>query len=194
MKIKRTDQVRITDEPVRPILKTKRLLFRQFTLDDVDRLHQIYSQPEMMRYIGDGSVPTYEQTKDWVQRQMDTYDQNQRDLWATVEKKSGSFIGRCGLISWEIESVKELEVGYLIDRNYWGEGFGTEAAQGIRDFAFQTYDISQLISLVQYSNQASRRVAEKNGMHLWKIIPFHGVSNVCVYRIQRKEWEKIIRL
>lgn len=175
-----------------PVLETKRLLFHKFNLDDVERLYQIYSQPEMMRYIGDGSVPTYEQTKDWVQRQMATYDLNKRDLWATVEKKSGTLIGRCGLVTWEIEGVTELEVGYLIDRNYWGEGLGTEAAQGIRDFAFQTYDVSQLISLVQYSNRASRRVAKKNGMHLWKIITFHEIPNVCVYRIQRKEWEKII--
>ncbi|GAA5345400.1 ribosomal-protein-alanine N-acetyltransferase [Planifilum fimeticola] len=174
------------------VLETDRLILRHFVMGDLDDLYRIYTQPGTMRYIGSGRVPGYAEVKDWLHRHVyEVIPSRGHGLYATVHRESGRLIGRCGLVTQEVDGVEELEVGYLIDRNYRGQGLATEAARALRDFAFRTKPVDRVISLIQSPNLPSRRVAEKNGMHLWKTTEFRGVSDVCVYRISRKEWEKL---
>jgi ribosomal-protein-alanine N-acetyltransferase len=58
------------------------------------------------------------------------------------------------------------ELGYDFRSHYWNQGYATEAAAAVRDYAFQTLQIPRLISLIRVGNSASRRVAEKIGMQL----------------------------
>ncbi len=85
-------------------------------------------------------------------------------LWATIFKETGAFIGRCGLLPWTIDGREEVEVAYLLDKAYWGQGLATEAAGAIADYAHNTLGLKRLICLIDEGNIASRRVAEKIGM------------------------------
>lgn len=85
-------------------------------------------------------------------------------LWATIHRQTGHFIGRCGLLPWTLDGVPEVEVAYLIDKAYWNQGLGTEAARGVRDYAHQTLGLTRLVCLIDEDNRASIRVAEKIGM------------------------------
>lgn len=175
-------------------METDRLILRHFAMDDLDDLYRIYAQPGTMRYIGSGQMPDYSKVKDWLHRHIcEVVPSRGYGLYATVHKESGRLIGRCGLITQEVDGVEELEVGYLIDRDYRGRGLATEAARALRDFAFRREPVDRVVSLIQSPNLASRRVAEKNGMHLWKKTEFRGISDVCVYRITREEWDEIVR-
>lgn len=87
-------------------------------------------------------------------------------LWATIHKATEQFIGRCGLIPWTLEGQKEVEVAYLLDKAYWGQGLATEVAEAIRDYGFTQLGLSRLICLIDPGHYASRRVAEKIGMTL----------------------------
>jgi len=66
----------------------------------------------------------------------------------------------------EVDGVEEVEIGYHIRRDLWGQGLATEAAQACRDYGFSQLGFDKLISLINPANIASRRVAEKNGMRL----------------------------
>ena len=59
-----------------------------------------------------------------------------------------------------------MEIAYLIDKAFWGQGLATEAAAGILDYAFEKLNLSRLICLIDPENIASRRVAEKISMTL----------------------------
>ena len=85
-----------------------------------------------------------------------------------LHKDTGQFIGRCGLLPWKIDGRAEVEVAYLIDRRYWGQGLGTEAAQGILDYGFEKLNLPRLICLIDAENLASIRVAQKIGMDFEK--------------------------
>jgi RimJ/RimL family protein N-acetyltransferase len=89
-------------------------------------------------------------------------------LWALVLKENGEVIGDCGLVVQQIEGVGEVEIGYHVRRDLWGQGFATEAAQACREYGFHQLGRDRLISLIHPANRASRRVAEKNGMTLTK--------------------------
>ena len=68
------------------------------------------------------------------------------------------------MLPWEIDGVTEVEVAYLLAKEYWGQGLGTEAAQGILDYGFENLNLSRMICLIVKENSASINVAEKIGM------------------------------
>src|SRR6185503_8982899 len=89
-------------------------------------------------------------------------------LWATLHKETNQFIGRCGLLPWTIEQRPEVEVAYLLAREYWRQGLGTEAARAIAQYAFEQLNLSRLICMIYPDNHASVGVARSIGMTLEK--------------------------
>ena len=148
------------------ILETPRLLLRHLVMDDLDALFALYSDPEIRRYFPDG-VKNYEDTREELEWFLNGHPEHPRlGLWATVHKETGKFIGRCGLLPWEIDSRLEIEVAYLLDKKFWHQGLATEAAIGILAYAFDTLNLSRIICLMHPDNMASQRVAQRVGMIL----------------------------
>ena len=118
------------------VLETDRLILRHLEWSDLDALHAIMSDADVMRYVGNGSPKTRRQTERllgfWINDNERGWDDDtlrrlpqlrravERDahfsVWATVEKRTNRLIGRCGLLAWDLEGRKEVEVGYLIAR------------------------------------------------------------------------------
>ena len=174
-------------DPSGTVIETERLVLRLLTMSDLDALAVLYSDPEVRRHFPDG-VRTHEETRDELQWIIDVYYARYGyGLWATVLKETGAFIGRCGLLPWEIEGKTEVEVAYLLDKTYWRRGLATEAAAAIVDYAFATLPVERLICMVDPENAASRGVAAKVGMTmLWEdYVDEYGPAHV--YAIQRSE-------
>lgn len=164
--------------------QAERLLFRPLTMDDLDPLAALYADPDVMRYVGAGSARTREETREKLKELIDAEARQGFGVWATIERQTGAFIGRCGLKAWDIEGQRELEVLYLLGRSYWGRGLATEAVIAIRDFAHQVLRQRRLIALIHSANHASRRVAEKAGFRHEREVSFLGhrvamFSHVC---------------
>ena len=146
------------------ILETHRLILRRLLPDDLDSLFALYSDPEIRRYFPEGTL-TYEETKEELEWFLNGHPSHpQLGLWATLHKETNQFIGRCGLLPWTIEQRQEVEVAYLLAKEYWGQGLGTEAAKAIANYGFEQLHLSRLICLIDPENQASRKVATKIGM------------------------------
>ena len=143
------------------ILETPRLLLRHLTLEDLPPLFELYRDPEMREYFPDGTL-TLEETKleiEWFQSGHPNHPE--LGLWATIERSTGEFLGRCGLLPWEIDCIPEVELAFMIDKTRWGEGFASEAAIAIVSYAREVVRLKRLICLITPGNSASVRVAEK---------------------------------
>ena len=150
------------------ILETKRMWFRRLIPDDLEALYALYSDQETRQYFPDGTL-TYEETKEELEWFLNGHPKHpELGLWATILKENNAFIGRCGLLPWTLEGRDEVEVAYLIDKRYWRQGLGTEAALGVRDYGFERLNLSRLICMVDPGNEASAKVACNLGMSLEK--------------------------
>jgi RimJ/RimL family protein N-acetyltransferase len=146
------------------ILETPRLLIRHLVPGDLDALFALYRDPDVRRYFPDGAR-TLDQTReelDWFLNGHPKFPE--LGLWATVEKRGGAFLGRCGLLPWEIDGRDEVELAFLIGKTRWSEGFATEASHAIIEHARVALHIQRLICLIMPGNTASIRVAQKVGM------------------------------
>lgn len=148
------------------ILETKRLILRHLEVGDLDALYRLYSDPQIRAHFPDGTR-TLGETKEELEWFLGgDHTQPELGLWATVERNTGAFLGRCGLLPWTIDGQAEVELAYLIDKFRWGEGLATEAARGIIQYARTELHLSRLICLIMPGNAASVAVATRVGMAL----------------------------
>jgi RimJ/RimL family protein N-acetyltransferase len=145
-------------------LETTRLLLRPMQLSDADALLHVFADPQVMAAF---SEPPFDRTRmlSWVNRNLEHQAEHGYGLFAVVLKSTATVIGDCGLEVMTVEGERVAELGYDFRSDHWNQGFATEAARAVRDFAFQTLRLPGLISLIRVGNHASRRVAEKIGMH-----------------------------
>ena len=150
------------------ILETPRLVLRHQVLADLDDLWELYQNPNITKYIPD-APRSREEAQEELEWHMHGHPRHpELGLWATIHKETGKFIGRCGLLPWEIDGQSEVEVAYTLAKEYQGQGLGSEAALAILNYGFDTLKLSRLICLVDPENIPSQRVAEKMGMRFEK--------------------------
>ena len=164
------------------VLETERLRLREMTWGDADNLLGIFADPEAMRHYP--STKARRETEAWIAWNVRGYREHGIGLWIAEFKDTGLFAGQCGLVAQEVEGRREVEIGYLFLRRHWGQGLATEAARACRDYGFERLGRSRLISIITPANRASRRVAEKTGLHLEKEVEWRGLR-ACVYAIER---------
>jgi len=146
-------------------LETKRLTLRPMLESDFEALHLIFTDPKVMACFG-VDLFTREQMRHWLQRNLDHQREFGYGLFSVVLKETGDLIGDCGLEQMDVNGVQVAELGYDFCSEFWNQGYATEAATAVKDYAFNVLKLPMLISLIRVGNLASKRVAEKVGMTL----------------------------
>lgn len=165
--------------------ETLRLQLRRFTESDLDNLYSIYSNPEVMRYVGKG-VLTRQETDTRIERMAQHWQQHGFGMWAVIEKVSQRLIGRCGLIY--LDGTPEVELGYVLDKPYWNQGLATEASLACLKFGFEQIGLERIVAIAHPQNIASQRVMQKVGMEYEKDAYYYD-TNVVYYVLSRQNWQ-----
>lgn len=144
-----------------PILTTtERLLIRPFGQADSEAMHRVFSDPEVMRHVPGGACDRERS----LARLGSLIDHQQRygfSKWAVIEKATGGLIGDCGLQF--LDGGPDIELGFHLGREYWGQGYATEAAAACLAWA-RAERPERVVAIVDPANQASIRVLSKIGM------------------------------
>ncbi len=172
-----------------PALETSRLQLRPMKISDVDELVQVFADPKVMASF-DSSFFDRKQIEQWVERSIAHQNKYGYGLFSVILKSNGLLIGDCGLERMEIEGVKEVELGYELRSDYWKQGYATEAAIAVRDYAFHQLHLPRLTSLVRVGNVTAKRVSEKIGMTFMTEIT-HNNHHYWQYSIKRKKGEDL---
>ncbi|WP_100488322.1 GNAT family N-acetyltransferase [Sporolactobacillus pectinivorans] len=148
-------------------LTSERLHFRQYNDNDLDFLLSLLSDPQEVRFIGSGKTHNREGAKQFLNWIYGSYKINPDfGLMVLTRKKDNVKIGHAGLVPQVINGVKEIEIGYWIARNYWHNGYATEAAKALLDYGKSNCGMRRFIALIQNGNIASQKVAKNIGMEL----------------------------
>ena len=174
------------DRPVNE-LQTARLLLRPWRAEDLDPYARMCADSDVMRYMP--KTMTREESSQQVRGFISHWEERGFGLWAVEEKASGAFIGRIGLMvhdDWP-EGEHNTEVGWMLDRPYWGRGLATEGALASIGYGFEELGLERIISITLPENAASRRVMGKAGLTYrgstrWKD------HDVVWYAADRREW------
>jgi ribosomal-protein-alanine N-acetyltransferase len=141
-----------------------RLLLRDFTPDDLAALLALEAEPALHQYRG-GGQPTEEEVHALFQRTQDWQTFDQRPVYALAIALRGD--GRLiGVVSLTItnQELGQAELGYRLSSRYWGQGYATEAAQGLAGFGFSSLGLHRIFAMCHPDNAGSQRVMQKAGM------------------------------
>ena len=156
-----------------PQIETQRLVLRSMRQSDFDALYLIFTDANVMAAF-DHPLFTPEQMQRWLQRNLDHQNEYGYGLFSIILKETGELIGDCGLE--QMEDMNAAELGYDFRSQFWNQGYATESAIAVRDYAFQVLQLPHLISLIRVGNLASKRVAEKVGMTLAEEFTRYGIQ------------------
>ncbi len=142
-----------------PTLRTERLTLRAFRADDINALAAMQANPEVRRFLGDGSILDRTQAWSLMERMLGQWALRGYGMLAV--ESEGSFAGWAGVL--HPPEWPEPELGYSLDQPFWGRGIATEAARAARGWAFASLDVDRLASFIRPGNARSIRVAKKLG-------------------------------
>jgi [ribosomal protein S5]-alanine N-acetyltransferase len=167
-------------------IESERLILRRIEPKDFDFFARIHADPIVARYLGNGIPRSIEETRILLERYYETYKSLELGPLAVLRKSDGALIGRCGLSDMALEVnpssgelprvwyeraqipsdanvVFEQELGYTFDRNYWGQGYASEAAARVFEYASSTMQFRRIVSVIHPDNVASIKIAKKCG-------------------------------
>lgn len=157
-----------------PVIKTPRLKLRPFSLDDAEDLHQILYTPGVLQYYPSSDPPDLDRVQKLVQRQIEHWKEHDFGWWAVEPLSDHGLIGWSGLQY--LPETDEIEIGYLLSKDFWGKGLATESARAGIDYGFDQLGIAEIIGIVHPDHIASQRVLEKIGLKFQERSVYFGMD------------------
>jgi ribosomal-protein-alanine N-acetyltransferase len=171
---------------VMAIIETARLTLRPFQEGDVNRMAELFANPDFMRFSL-GVFTKREQTAAFIEKVIGWDRGGIPSQFAVVPHGEQELVGYCGFFHHPEHGIEDIEIGYRLHPGFWNRGLITEGARAVRDYGFRDLNLSRVISLIHPENVPSRRVAEKNGMTVEKEIIFRGFRTL-VFAITQEQW------
>ncbi len=167
------------------IVKTARLVLRPFIPDDAQALCDLMLPEEVRRYLPTTVPYTLERAEKYIAAQVQHWQDYSCGWWAAERKDVPGLVGWGGLQF--LPDTWETEVGYVIAKSSWGQGYATELAGAALTFGFDHLSLTHIIGLTDPDNAASQRVLEKIGLKYCGLFEYFGMQS-STYRITREEF------
>ena len=177
-------------------LGTPRLILRPWLDRDRAPFARMSADPQVMEHLLPFASP--EAVDAWIDRQLAHLETHGFCFWAVESKADGAFIGAAGLlrVGYEAHFAPAVEVGWRLDRRFWGQGYAPEAAACAIRFGFEHLELHEIVANTVPANRNSRRVMEKLGMSHAAADDFdhplvridHPLRRQVLYRLSRDKW------
>lgn len=168
-------------------IESDRLILQRIAPSDLDFFTRLHADPEVALFIGRGPPRSAEESREWLQSSLESYEALGLGQLAVLRKADGELIGRCGLTDLAVEAQPanpalpkawfqrtlapvgielrfERELGYTFDRTAWGQGYASEAARRVFDYARDALGKPRIVSIIHPDNVRSLRVAHRFGV------------------------------
>jgi ribosomal-protein-alanine N-acetyltransferase len=166
-----------------PTLETTRLILRPWSLDDVDALHELWTDPQVRRYLWDDEGISRERAAATVEAGVASAREHGVGLWCALRKPANLLAGFCGFRS--IGDSPDIELLYGLRPAHRGQGLATEAARAALEYAFDAGLFTRVYARTDVSNRLSVRVIERLGMQFEREVQI-GALPTLIYSLTRQ--------
>ena len=166
---------------------TERLTIRPLNMEDATIWEKFVMDPIATKYFPDEMKMHPSVAHNWIEKQMERYQNNQYGLMALVETATNELVGQCGLLTQQVNAKEEIEIGYHLLTQHCGKGYATEAAKKFKEIGFEKENLDTIVSLIHKNNTPSQKVAERNGMSRTTPTLHKGLPSY-IYRINKEQY------
>ena len=175
-------------------LRSERLLLRKLTDQDVFDLFEIYSDQEVMLYFDDRyAFQDIAEARQMIGDYNNAIHDKSGMRWGIVLEESEKTIETCGFHAIS-DYHKRIEIGYDLNRHYWGRGIMTEALSLIIGHAFENSEVNRIEAFIEPPNKASRALLRRLGFRMEGTLREHEMcrgklTDIQVLGLLRREWK-----
>jgi RimJ/RimL family protein N-acetyltransferase len=151
------------------LFETQRLIIRKIEDSDKASMLDFHNDPATMAFISSGKA-------DWSPEELNRKLQMNEllypagfGIYAVEQKETSSVIGEASIFN-SFDDLEQPEIGYIIARNYWNQGYGTEIVNGLIDYCKHTLCAQRIVAQMYAGNIYSARLCEKAGMQLYETL------------------------
>lgn len=178
-----------------PIIETDRFIMRNFCLDDLQDVHDYYSDDEVTKYTQSSKHDDIEVTRNMIHKLMSSYENKKGIAWCIENKTDKKVIGNIGIFGVS-PSGHKAEIGFTVSKDYWGKGYGTEMIVNALHFALEKMEINRVEGKCKVDNIGSSKAMEKAGMKLEGTLRDYSIKNghyydVNIYSMIRQDLKDI---
>ena len=167
------------------MLETERLTIRKYTLDDLEELIEMRSDPDVYRYLGGPERQNPVEITKRLDFYLDCYEKLGFGMCAMIWKETSENIGGSGIQP--LEDTGEIEVGYSLKKRFWRMGIGYECASAWLKHGFENAALERIVAVADEANTGSWRIMEKCGMSFEKMETHYNME--CkFYAISKQEF------
>ena len=160
---------------------SERLTFRKCSLEDIPVWSEFFHDRSRLPWLGlDPEKDPALAAEDWIRRQLERYEVCGLGHLAATLKVDGRLIGMGGVIPRTLDGKEQFEVAYSLIPEFRGNGYASEIASKMVEFARGELGFSRLISIIHTDNESSKRVTRNAGMEFWKRTKYNDIP-VHVY-------------
>lgn len=161
--------------------ETERLLFRELVPEDAAGMFALDSNPEVVRYVGGKPVESIDVSREIIAIIRKQYQENGIGRWAVLLRETGEFIGWAGLkLEKNVNGFEEFyDLGYRFREEFWGKGYGYEAAKAFVAFGFNEMKLPVIYASVEIGNDGSDKILRKCGFRF--VNEFDDDGDLCAW-------------
>lgn len=180
----------------KPIIKTDRLILRQWQQEDFEPFAHINADIHVMRFFP--SSLNRKQSDELAKKLQALIEEKGWGFWAVSLIQTNEFIGFIGLneVSFKAHFTPAVEIGWRLSFEHWGKGYASEGARASLKYGFETLKLDEIVSFTAVQNMRSRHVMERLHMHHDVKEDFdhpnlpegHDLKRHVLYRLKKTEW------
>lgn len=141
-------------------ITTPRLLLRKMDISDSTALFNIWSDPEVTKYMNIETFKHESQAKEMILLFDELSKKKEAIRYSIIELKSNTIIGTCGFNYIDFNNAK-AEVGYDLDKSFWGQGYAKEAISCLIKYAFTDLGLNRIEAKIEPQNLSSIKLIER---------------------------------
>jgi RimJ/RimL family protein N-acetyltransferase len=146
------------------MLDTERMTGRKWRIEDAADAFALYSDPEVMRYLGGGGkvTPDIETQRENLAKVVEKYNDSPYGAWAMRLRTTGELAAV--ILLKPLPDSENIEVGWHLPRSHWGHGYATEGGRAALDYGFNELGLQEIFAVAFPENIQSIKVMKRLGM------------------------------
>src|ERR1041385_6260909 len=145
-----------------PVVTTNRLFLRQIQQTDAKDLFEIFCDAETMKFNGHPQQHSLDDTHEWIKEIHTRYTRRESFRWGVTLRETDKLIGTCSFHRFDTY-YRRVELGYEMNRAYWGKGIMAEAVSALLRYGFNDLQLHRIEAVIDINNERSKALLERLG-------------------------------
>ena len=141
------------------LYQSPRIIIREFLPQEQQTFLNLFKDNQVTQYLPDTSPERY---VEMFTELLENYKKKNLSRWAIFDTTNNNFIGMC-VARIFIHNINQIEIGYVLSREYWGKGIATEVCKAITQYSFANTNITEVVAVTDLHNTGSQNVLQKAG-------------------------------